>query len=174
MLIDALRTAAHPYNSARLRLFAAAARDLFRHTSKTLPPHPTGHGLADPSIAESDALHADLLAATSALLDACRLRPRLTVTDRAEAGHCVAEALSALHGLHASFGCYLEQALQPLEPLVSREAVRAFVMETRAEVDELAACHRLGNVYAERLTITEPADNAINLAIEASLGAAEP
>ena len=174
LLTHALRTAAQPDNPARLRLFAAAARDLFRHTAKTMPPHPAGHGLAGPSITEADALHGELLAVTCALREACRLRPRLTVTDRGAARRCVAEALSALHGLQASFGCYLEQALQPLEPLVGLKAVRAFVMETRAEVDELAACHRLGNVYAESLTITEPGDCAISLKIEASLGTARP
>ena len=174
LLTDALRTAAHPDHPARLRFFAAAARDLFRHTAKTLPPHPAGHGLAGPLIADANALHGDLLAATCALRNACRLRPRLTVTDRAAAGRCVAQALSALHGLYASFGSYLEQALQPLEPHVSREAVRAFTLETRAELDELAACHTVGNVYAESLTITEPADNAITLEVEASLGHAAP
>ena len=174
LLTDTLRTAAQPGNPACLHVFAATARDLFRHSAKTLPPHPAGHGLADPFSADANALHGDLLAATCALRNACRLRPRLTITDRAEAGRCVAQALSALHGLYASFGSYLEHALQPLEPHVTRQAVRAFVLETRAELDELAACHTVGNVYAESLTITEPGDNTINLALEASLGAVEP
>ena len=174
LLTDALRTAAHPDHPARLRFFAAAARDLFRHTAKTLPPHPAGHGLAGPLIADANALHGDLIAATCALRNACRLRPRLTVTDRAAAGRCVAQALSALHGLYASFGSYLEQALQPLEPHVTRQAVRAFTLETRAELDELAACHTVGNVYTESLTITEPDDNAISLEVEAALGGVAP
>ena len=174
LLTDAFRTATHPDPSARLPVFAALARDLFRHTAKTLVPHPAGHGLADPLIADANALHGDLLAATCALRNACRLRPRLTVTDRAAAGHCVTQALSALHGLYAAFGSYLEQALQPLEPHVTRQAVRAFVLETRAELDELAACHTVGNVYAESLTITEPADNAISLEVEAALGGVAP
>ena len=173
LLIGALRTAAHQHNPARLHLFAAAARNLFQHTAKTLPPHPAGHGLAGPSTTEANALHGDLLAASYALRNACHLRPRLTVNDRAAAGRCVPEALSALHGLYASFGCYLEQALQPLEPHISREAVHAFVLETRAEVDELEACHRLGSAYAESLTITEPGDRSVSIEVEGLLGAVE-
>ena len=166
-----LRRAAHPDPSARLPVFAALARDLFRHAAKTLPPHSASHGLADPFIAEASPLHGNLLAATCALRNAARHQPRLTITDHAAADRFLAQALSALHGLYASFGSYLEHALQPLEPHVTRQAIRAFVLETRAELDELAACHTVGNVYAESLTITEPDDNAISLEVEGYLGA---
>ena len=183
---DPLRRAAHPDPFARLPVFAATARDLFRHAAKTLPPHPSNrtrrHRAACPARHRpSHALAAEpgieappLPAAACALRNAARLQPHVTITDRAAADRCVAQALSALHGLYASFGSYLEHALQPLEPHVTRQAVRAFVLETRAELDELATCHRLGNVYTETLTITEPSDNAITLEIEAALGNAGP
>ena len=195
LLMDALRTAAHPGNPARLPVFAAAARDLFKHTSKTLAPHPerrmrrrrAAHPARDrPSDtfiaaagARADALHDDLLsssqgrAAIDTLRRDARLRPRVTLTDRA-AARLVNEALSALQALYALFGSYLEHALQPLEPHISRDAVRAFVLETRDEVDDLAACHTLGDLYLESLTITAPGDSPISLEVEGSLGAAGP
>ena len=112
-------------------------------------------------------------AAIDALRRDARLRPRVTATDRA-ASRLVNEALSALQALYALFGSYLEHALQPLEPHISREAVRAFILETRDEVDALAACHTAGDVYLESLTITAPGDSPISLEVEASLGAAGP
>ena len=51
VLTGALRAAADGH-SARLSAFAAAARDLFRHTG-----YPAGHGLSDPFIAEAAPLH---------------------------------------------------------------------------------------------------------------------
>ena len=39
ILAQALRLAAHPDHPASLQVFAAAARDLFRHAVQTLPPH---------------------------------------------------------------------------------------------------------------------------------------
>ena len=183
VLTDALRTAAHPDNPARLHVFAAAARNLFKHVSQTLAPnpncrsrghpgHPARHGSADPF--NVDALHGDLLAAIDALRNTARIRPHVTIAARAEAGRCVAEALSALQELYALFGDYLEQALQPLEPLIGRDAIHAFVLETRAEVDELAACHTVGDVYVESLTITEPGDKSMSIEVEASLGGVAP
>lgn len=185
VLTNALRAAADECCPVRIHAFAVAARDLFKHVSRTLAArpwrrsrhragHPARHGSAGPCNAETDALHGGLPAAIDDLRNACRLRPRLTITDRAEADRFIHEALSALQLLYASFGSYLEHALRPLEPHVSREAVRAFVLETRGEVDELAACHTVGDVYVESLTITEPGDNAIILEVEASLGNAGP
>ena len=179
VLTNALRAAADEGYPVRIHAFAAAARDLFQHTCETLTPCPAHHGLSKRITAETDTPHGDLLssskglAAIDALRHAARLRPRVTVTDRA-ATRLVNEALSALQELYALFGAYLEQALQPLEPLIGRDAIHAFVLETRAEVDELAACHTVGDVYVECLTITEPGDNAISLEVEASLGNAGP
>ena len=182
VLTDALRAAAHPDNTARLHVFAAAARELFRHTSKTLAPDPRGgvrrrraacpacDRLSHPFIAEAGALHGDLLAAIDKLRNDARLRPHVTITDRAAASRFLSEVLSALQGLYALFGSYLEHALQPLEPLVTRAAVRAFILETRRELDDLATCYTIGDVHAETLTITEPGDNAISLEVEGSLG----
>ena len=169
LLTDALRAAAQPDSPARLPAFAAAARDLFRHTAKTLPPNPNGHPPtrarhpardepSDPCIADADALHADLLAAIDALHAAACHRPRVTITDRTE-------ALSALQELYALFFSYLELALQPLEPLVTRAALRAFILETRHEFDNLTARHTLGDGYAETLTVTKSGNNTISLEV---------
>ena len=178
VLTAALRAAAQPDTPARLPAFAAAARDLFRHTAKTLPPNPNGHpptrarhpargGPSDPCIAATDSQHADLLAAIDALRHAARHRPRLTVTDRAE-------ALSALQELYALFFSYLEHALRPLEPLVTRAAVRAFILETHRELDDLTARHTLGDGYAETLTVTDSGDRVVSLDVEVSLRVTTP
>ena len=179
VLTNALHAAADECCPVRIHAFATAARDLFQHTCETLTPCPAHHGLSRRISAETGAPHGDLLssskglAAIDHLRNDARLRPRITVTDRA-ATRLVNEALSALQELYALFGDYLEQALQPLEPLIGRDAIHAFVLETRAEVDELAACHTVGDVYVECLTITEPDDKAIRLEVEAALGVAEP
>ena len=172
VLTDALRAAAHPDTPVRLPAFAAAARDLFRHTAKTLPPNPSDHPPrnrpSDPCIA--DTLHAELLAAIDALRTAARHRPRVTITDRAEADRLLPQALSALRELYALFFSYLEHALQPLEPLVTRGAVRAFILETCHELDDLTASHTLGDMYAETLSVTDSSDKLIGLEVDGSLG----
>lgn len=176
VLTNALHAAADECCPVRLHAFAAAARDLFQHTCETLTPCPAHHGLSKRISAATGAPHGGLLssskglAAIDHLRNDARLRPRVTGTNRA-ATRLVNEALSALQELYALFGDYLEQALQPLEPFIGRDAIHAFVLETRAEVDELAACHTVGNVYVESLTITEPGDEAISLEVEAALGA---
>ena len=101
---------------------------------------------------------------------AARLRPRVTLTDSAEIDRLMGDTRSALHGLFAALGAYLEHALQALEPHVSRDAVRAFILETRGEVDELAACHTAGDVYLESLTVTEAGDKTVSLEVEGALG----
>ena len=174
VLTAALRTAAHPDTPARLPAFAAAARDLFRHTARTLPPnpisrpcrrnaHPARGQPSGPCIAATDSLHRDLLAAIHALRTAARHRPRVTITNRAE-------ALSALQELYALFFSYLEHALQPLEPLVTPAAIHAFVLETHHELDDLTARLTGCTVYVEALTIDQPDHNAISLEAEAFLG----
>ena len=178
LLTDALRAAAHPDTPARLPAFAAAARDLFRHTANTLPPNPIGHSRhrtrypdrgrpSNPCIADADALHAELLTAIDALRTAARLRPRLTITHRAAADRLLPQAFSALQELYALFLSYFEQALQPLEPLVTPDALRAFILDTHQELDHLTACLTLGDGYAETLTITEPGYNAISIEVDA-------
>ena len=182
VLTNALHAAADECCPVRIHAFAAAARDLFKHAAKALAArhkdrarrrcfrHPAAARPSDNVIPEPGPLHDQLLAAIDDLRNTARLRPRITATDRAEAGRCVAEALSALHGLYALLGSYLEHALQPLEPLIGRDAIHAFVLETRAEVDELAACHTAGDVYLESLTVTEAGDKTVSLEVEGALG----
>ena len=86
----------------------------------------------------------------------------------------VKEALSALQGLYALFGSYLEHALQLLEPHISRDAVRASILETRRELDDLGARRTAGEVYVETLTVTEPEAKAVSLEVEGALGAVVP
>ena len=183
VLSEALGTAARPDNTARIQVFAAAALKLFRHTSKTLSPDPrsrvrrrraeclAGDQLSNTFGAESGSLFGDLLAAADELRNRAHLRPRVTVTDRSKAERSVNEALFALQGLFGSFGNYLEQALQPLEPHVSREAVRAFILETLCDLDDLAACRPAGNAYVEDLSvITQSVNRPLNFEIEGSFG----
>ena len=101
-----------------------------------------------------------------------RLRPRVTVVEGADADPSLQEALSALRSLVDAIGDYFEQVLQPLAPHVGRHALHAFILETRREVDELAACHTVGDGYLESLTITEPDDNTISLEVEGWFGGA--
>ena len=83
------------------------------------------------------------------------------------------EALSALQVLIALLGRFLEQALQPLEPHISRDAVRAFILETGRELNDLAACPTAGGVCVEDQTVTEWGDKSTSLEVEGSLGVAE-
>ena len=187
LLMDALRAAAHPGKPARLPVFAAAARDLFRHAVHTLPTNPgrrarrhraasparhrPSHAFApEPSI-EAPSLPADILAAIDDLRTDTRLQPRVTLTDNAAIDRLTRATLPALHGLFVALGTYLEHALQPH---VSRAAVRAFILETRRELDDLAPCPTTAGVYLETLTLTEPGDNTVTLEIDAALGAAGP
>ena len=181
LLTNALRAAAHPDTPARLPVFAAAARDLFSHTANTLPPNPIGRSRhrtrypargrpSNPCIAEANGLHAELLTAIDALRTAALHRPRVTITERAAADRFLPDASPALQELYALFFTYLEHALQPLEPLVTRAALRAFILETRHELDALTARHTLRDVYTETLTISESDDNIIRLEAEAPLG----
>ena len=112
--------AADPDNHARLPA-SAAARDLFRHTSKTLPPNPVRRSRRRAWHPARD-----------------RLSDPFTAADR-----FLPDALSALQELYTLFFSYLEHALQPLEPLVTRAALRAFILETRNEIDDLTARHTL-------------------------------
>ena len=77
-------------------------------------------------------------------------------------------------GLFAALGPYLEHALQPLAQHISRDAMRAFILETRRELHDLAACRTVGGVYAESLTITKPGDNASSLEVGGYLGVSAP
>ena len=182
VLTDALRIAAER-RPVRIHAFAAAARDLFRHTSQTLAArhksrarrrcfgHRNRGGLPDDFIPEAGPLHHELLATTRDLRKAACLRPHVTIVKGAESDGFLQEALSALQELSAELGDYLEQVLQPLAPRIGHRAVQAFVLETRHEVDELAACHTLGDVYVETLAVTEPGDKATSLEVEGWLGA---
>ena len=190
VLADALRAAADEGHPIRIHAFAAAARELFRHTSQTLTPHAGGRGRRrrarypdrdgplDALISEASAglesLHDELLAAIDELRKDGHLRPRVVVAEGAEAERFVREALSTLQGLFAAIGSFLERVLRPLHPHISRDAVRAFVLETRSEVDELAACCTADAVYVEALTVTELGDKSESLVVEVSLDVMNP
>ena len=187
VLAQALRVATGEGHPVRIHAFAAAARELFRHTSQTLGPHAGGRGcrrrarypardgppdalICEASAgAEAESLHAELLTDVDELSKDSHLRPRVVVMEGAEAERLVTEALSALQGLFALIGSFLERVLQPLEPHISPEAVRAFVLETRSEVDELAACCTADAVYVEALTVTELGDKSESPVVEVSL-----
>lgn len=49
-------------------------------------------------------------------------------------------------------------ALRPHELYVSLEVARAFILEMRGELDDLAACRLVGDEYVEDLTVTESGD----------------
>ena len=149
VLTDALRDAADAGHPVRIHAFAAAARELFRHTSQTLAPrlggrgcrrrpsHPARDGplgtLNSEASADVESLHDDLLAVIDEFSTDSHYRPRVVVAKGAEAERFVTEALSALQGLFALIGSYLEQALKPLEPHISRGAVHAFALEMAFE-----------------------------------------
>ena len=120
-------------------------------------------------IPEAGLLHDEFLAAIDDLRNHARLQPRTTVVEGAEAEASLHESLSALQELFDSIGDYLQQVLPPLGPHISRDAIRAFILETRRELDELKACRTVGNMYVECLTITEADDGAIDLEVEGSL-----
>ena len=190
VLTEALRVAADEGQPVRIHAFAAAARDLFRHTSQTLAPHAGGRrrrrharypdrdGPLDALICEAragaESGHDELLTAIDELAKNNHLRPRVVVMEGAEAERLVTEALSALQGLFAAIGSFLERVLQPLEPHISPEAVRAFALETRRELDELAACCTADEVYVEALTVTELGDKSESLVVEVSLDVMNP
>ena len=86
--------------------------------------------------------------------------PRVVVTERAQADRLVREALSALQGLFASVGRYLEQVLRARDAPMGHGVANAFILEARRELDELAACRTANEVYVEDLTITESGDKS--------------
>ena len=100
--------------------------------------------------------------------------PHLTVAEGSDVEPFVREALSALQGLFATIGGFLERVLQPLESHISRDAVRAFALETRRELDDLAACCTADEVYVEALTVTELGDKSESLVVEVSLDVMNP
>ena len=139
----------------------------WRHRRRT--GHATQDGLAGAAV---EPWHDDLLAAIAVLSKSTRLRPRVIVTERAEIDRLMSETLSALRRLFASIGSYLEQVLQPLKPHIGCDTVHTFILETRRELDELAACRIADEAYVEDLTITKSGDKSVSLEVEGSLGAA--
>ena len=181
VLTGALRAAADEGRPICLNVFAAAARELFRHTLQTLARragYATWVGLSDDFMAEADAgaglWRDELLAAIDELSKTAHVRPGVIVTERAEADRFVREALSALQGICTSVGRYLEQVLQALDTPMGRGVAYAFILEARRELDELAACRAVGEVYVEDLIITELDDKSRRLEVEGSLGTPVP
>ena len=186
ILTNALRATADERHPVRIHAFAAAARDLLRHTLQTLAVRRKsrarrrcfGHlnpvGVSDDLGPAAAPPHDDLLAAINDLPKVVCLRPRVTIPQGAQADGSLQEALSALRGLSDLIDNCLEQFLQPLALRIGRHAVRTFILEIRREVDELAACQTVGDVYVESLTIAEPGDKPIRLEVEGFLGIAVP
>ena len=184
-LAEALRVAADAGHPVRIHAFAAAARDLFRHSSLTFLPHPKGcsrgcRSTYVPHVGLSDAFnpeagnaggswHDELIAVIDELSTDARVRRCERVTKSAEAARLVREALSALQALYTSVGDYLEQVLQPLHHYISRDAVQAFVLEARREPEGLAACHGVGKVYVEDFGVKETNDKSVSLEVEGFL-----
>ena len=193
LLTDALRSAAHPAPrrhavhpdpGARLPVFAALARRLFRHAVHTLPAHPGNRrrrpraacpargGPPDAARPTADRDAPPLLAAIHALHTAARFQPRVSLTDSAAIERLTRAALPALHGLFAALGAYLEGAFQPLEAQIGRGAIGACILETRGELEALAACRPAGGGYLERLTITAAGDTSASIEVEGWLDCA--
>ena len=112
--------------------------------------------------------HDELLAAIDELSEAAHARPRVVVMERAEAARFVREGLSALQGLFASFGHFLEQALRALDAPMGHGVANAFILEARRELDELAVSRTAEEVYVEDLTITKLGDKSVSLELETS------
>lgn len=184
LLTDTFR-AIHPSQSVRIHAFAAAARDLFRHTLGTLLAYhkgrhrggcfrlPSRHRLPASCIPESGRLREELSAAIVGLRNDARLRPCVTLVPAADAGGHVKDAMSAMLGMTDSMADFLQQVLPPLAWHVGRNAVRAFILETRAEIDELAVRmdHQL---YTESLTVTRMSAKSVCVELEACLGSTTP
>ena len=186
VLTDALRTAADERHPVRIHAFAAAARDLFRHAAHTLAQrrgargrrgwvdHPDCRAPLDDFIPEAGPLHDGLLAAARDLRRVARLQTHLPLVNAAEGDDRLHDALLAVEELSDSLGDYLEQIVQRLKLAIDRDAIYAVILETRREVNELAACCVDGEPYVEELTIAESSDKAVSFEVEASLGVAAP
>ena len=175
LLVEALHLAAGEASPVHLHVFAAATSDLFTHASHLLAVrHRDRAGVPDTLVPVSGAapLHDGLLAAARRLRRAARLRPGVTVVVDGESADSLRATQWALQGVFNSMRDYLEQVLKPLTPHVSRDAIHAVILRTRREVNALAACRALGDVYAETLAVTESHDGSLTIDIEGSLRAA--
>lgn len=186
LLLYALRAAARQGAPSRLHVFAAAARDLFRHVSKTLAPG-SGQGARRQRTAcaaserrpvptavrlgtEAVTLHNRLLAAARDLRNHARLTPHVSIVQGARTDPSLQGAMSALRELSDLTGDFMERVLWPLAPYMGRHAVEAVILQTRREVRRLAACHTLGDVYVETLAITRPDGRSVSFQVEGSTG----
>jgi len=186
VLAQALCAAGDERCRVRIQAFSAAARDLIRHTLRTLTaphggrprggcfPYAARDAPPDSSVPELGPGSDELFAAIGHLRNRARLRPRLTVVEGAEAAVSLQEALSALQGICGSITDFVEQVLQPLARHRVCNAVRAFVLATRAEFDDLAARLSDDGVYVQSLTVTKVSAGSACVELEASLGPAAP
>ena len=182
VLRDALFRAAEEACPVRLHAFAVAARELFRHRVQSLAArhqsrvhrgfyaNAARHGLSEDFIPKALPLHDDLLAATRDLRKAACLRPGPTILEGADADGPLQETLSALRGLFAELGVYLERVSRLVTLPATRNAIHELVLEIRREVDELATRHAAGNVYVEEPTVAEPYGKSVSFEAEGSLG----
>ena len=169
LLTDALR-AVDPGHPVRIHVFAAAARDLFRHTLRTLMACLKGRPRGGCSGRSTRRRRDELIAAVVDLRRRTCLRPRVTLVQGPEAAASFKETLSAVLIMCDSIADFLEQVLPPL----ARHTVRAFILETRAEFEELAARCMDHQLYTESLTVTQMSAKSVCVELEASLGPAGP
>ena len=176
VLADALRVG-DPAQPVRIHAFAAAARDLLRYTLRTLitfhkgrplgacfghsPRHRRPPGCIPGSARRKEELHA----AIGDLLSRTRLRPCVTVVQGAEAAGSLSQAVLAVVGMTDSIVDFLEQVLQPLP--------RPFVLEIRAEFDDLAPRPMDHQVYTQRLIVTRVSAKTVCVELEACPGPAQ-
>ena len=173
ILAQAMRAAVRRRPAVRVHALAAAARDLLHDTLRTLAACHRGRPLRRSFISEAGPRREQLLAAIGDLRNHDLLGPRVTFLEGAEAGASLQEALSALQRMSDSFSCFLQEVLQPLSPHIGPHAVRAIILETRAEIDELAACQTVGDLYVESLTVTIMSPRSVCVELEACLGSTE-
>ena len=122
---------------------------------------------------EAPIMHDNLLAATNDLRNAARLRPRSPSRIAPQSPCLMRDTRSALHGVFASLGTYIEQTLQPLAPYIGLDAIQAFILENCHELDDLAACRKAGS-YIEDLSVTASGGRSLGFEVEGSLGVAPP
>ena len=186
VLMDALRFVLHKDPPMRFPAFASAGRKLFRLTFQKLAArmkrrrrqrtgYPDGEEQPDVFVASSGLSlgypYEELFAAIAEMSSVTHLRPfiNLNTTESPEADRFMHEALSGLHVLFAMVDSFLEQTLAVIEPLTSRQALHALIMETRREVIGLAACHGATDAYLEKLTVTKLGKESASLEVEVFL-----
>lgn len=166
LLTDAFR-AIDPSQPVRIHAFAAVARDLFQYTLRNLTAcHKGRHGAGCVGRAARRGRREELLAAIGDLRNRTRLRPPVILVQGAEAAASLNKALSAVLKMTDSIADFLDQVLQPLP--------RAFVLEIRAEFDDVAPRRMDPQVYTESLIVTQVSTKSMCVELEACPASTTP